>query len=89
MKVPFFVKGLVRGGMAKSYEGKVPLDQAGAIFVKKVADFAAAPGIPLDSQPSIVLVDAGGKLLELYKGEYSEDTLAQISQAVEQYAAAE
>ena len=28
MKVPFFVKGFIRRGMAKDYEGKIPLDQA-------------------------------------------------------------
>ncbi|MGI9290139.1 MAG: hypothetical protein ACR2QG_02550, partial [Gammaproteobacteria bacterium] len=29
LKVPFFVKGIIRGGMAESYEGKLPLNQAG------------------------------------------------------------
>lgn len=37
LKVPFFVKGLVREGMADSYRGKIPLNQASAMFVKDVA----------------------------------------------------
>ena len=52
MKVPFFVKGLIRGGLADSYAGKVPPDQAGAIFVKDIEAFASSAGIALDGQPT-------------------------------------
>jgi hypothetical protein len=85
MKVPFFVKGLIRGGMADSYEGKLPLDQAGAIFIKDIEGFAASAGIELDGQPSIVLVSADGELLELFKGDVSEDRVAAIVAAVNEY----
>ncbi len=82
MKVPWFLKGLIRGGMADSYEGKMPLSQAGAIFIKDLEKFAGSPGIELDSQPTLVLVAPDGKLLEIFKGEVSEDGVTAVGEAV-------
>ncbi|MEJ2139367.1 MAG: hypothetical protein P8Y61_07955 [Gammaproteobacteria bacterium] len=87
MKVPFFVKGLIRGGLADSYEGKVPPDQAGAIFVKDIAAFASSAGIALDGQPTIVLVSANGELLQIFKGEVSEPATQAVASAVASYTA--
>lgn len=83
MKVPWFVKGLIRGGLADDYAGKVPADQAGALFVKNIEKFAAAPGVALDGQPTIILVAANGAFLETFKGEVSEAGVGQVVQAVE------
>jgi len=85
MKVPFFVKGFIRGGMADSYEGKMPLNQAGAIFTKDLEAFAGAPGIALDGQPTLVLVAPDGELIALFKGEVSDDGLAAIGETVAGY----
>ena len=85
MKVPFFVKGLIRGGLADSYEGKLPLNQAGPIYVKDIDKFAQSAGIELDGQPSIVLVSPDGELLELFKGDVSEERVAMIVAAVNKY----
>jgi hypothetical protein len=85
MKVPFFVKGLIRGGMAKDYAGKVPPEQSGAIFVKDLSKFAGSAGIELDGQPTIVLVASDGELLEIFKGEVSEEGVAAVSRAVSDY----
>jgi hypothetical protein len=85
MKVPWFIKGLIRGGMAKSYAGKMPLNQAGAIFLKDLDSFAGAPGIALDGQPTLVLVAPDGELLELFKGEVSDEGVAAIGAAVAGY----
>jgi hypothetical protein len=82
MKVPWFIKGLIRGGMADSYEGKLPLSQAGAIFIKDLEKFAGSPGIELDSQPTLVLVAPDGKLLELFKGEVSDEGVTAVGEAV-------
>lgn len=87
MKVPFFVKGLIRGGLADSYEGKVPPDQAGAIFVKDIEAFASSAGIALDGQPTIVLVSADGELLQIFKGEVSEAATQAVASAVASYTA--
>jgi hypothetical protein len=89
MKVPFFVKGFVRRGMAKDYEGKIPLDQAGPIFIKDVPGFAAEAGIAMDGQPSIVLVQPDGKLLQFFKGEVTEENVAVVSKAVTAYLSVE
>jgi len=89
MKVPFFVKGFIRRGMAKDYEGKIPLDQAGPIFIKDVPGFAAEAGIAMDGQPSIVLVQPDGKLLQLFKGEATDENVTAVSKAVAAYIAAE
>ena len=85
MKVPWFIKRLIRGGMAKSYAGKMPLNQAGAIFIKDLESFAGAPGIALDGQPTLVLVAPDGELLELFKGEVSDEGVAAIGAAVAGY----
>jgi len=85
MKVPFFVKGLVRGGLADSYKGKVPADQAAAIFIKDLQGFAAAPGIELDGKPSLVLVAPNGSLLEVIKGEPTDENVALLEATVDKY----
>jgi len=82
LKVPFFVKGLVRGGMADSYSGKIPLDQASAIFVKDIEIFAKSADIVLDGQPTIILVSPEGELLERFKGPVSTAQLAKVRDAV-------
>ncbi len=85
MKVPFFVKGFIRGGMAEDYAGKIPLSQAGPAFIKDVPGFAAKAGIKLDGQPTIVLVSSDGKLLQLFKGEATEENVAYLSAAIANY----
>ena len=85
MKVPFFVKGFIRGAIAESYEGKLPLNQAGVIFYKKLDEFARAPGIALDGQPTLVLVASDGELLEVFKGEATPENIEAVSAAVATY----
>lgn len=85
MKVPFFVKGFIRGAIAESYEGKLPLNQAGVIFYKKLDEFARAPGIVLDGQPTLVLVAPDGELLEVFKGEATPENIEAVSAAVATY----
>lgn len=89
MKVPFFVKGLIRGGLADSYTGKVPLDQAGALFIKDIDGFAEAAEIPLDGQSTVVLVDADGNLLESFKGKATEENVSAVVAAIATYLPAE
>jgi hypothetical protein len=84
MKVPFFVKGFIRNGMAESYEGKLPLDQAGPIFVK-AKNFAEQAGIAIDGLPTIVLVTPDGVLHEMFKGGPTKARLASVSAAVAAY----
>jgi hypothetical protein len=85
LKVPFFVKGLIRGGMADSYKDKLPLDQAAALFIKDVEGFAKTAGLAVDGQPTIVLVTPDGQLQEIFKGEVSEESLAAVMASVAKY----
>lgn len=70
---PFFVKGIISRALRKSYVDKVPLDQAGVLFVDDLESFAAAANLPLDGQPTIVIADADGKPLQAFKGEATPD----------------
>ncbi|MGI9309152.1 MAG: hypothetical protein ACR2P6_07810 [Gammaproteobacteria bacterium] len=79
---PFFVKGIIAGAMSDSYEGKVPLDQAGVMFIKDLSDFAAAAKIPLDSKPTIIIASAEGVPQDMFKGEVGEDGIAAIKAAI-------
>lgn len=82
---PFFVKGIIRKAMAESYEGKVPLNQAGVLYVKDLEAFAAAAGLALDEQATIVLVTSDGQLHEVFKGEVSAEGVAAIRTAQAAY----
>jgi hypothetical protein len=82
LKVPWLVKGFIRRGMAKDYAGKIPLDQAAPVFVKDVPGFAAEASIAMDGQPSIVLVSPDGELLQLFKGEATDENVALLCAAV-------
>jgi len=79
---PFFVKGIIANAMSESYEGKVPLDQAGVMFIKDLPGFAAAAKIPLDSKPTIVIASADGVPLEMFKGEVSEEGIATVKTTI-------
>lgn len=86
--VPFFVKGIVAGAIRDSYEGKVPLDQAGPIFVGDLSDFAGSARLTLDDQPTIVIADADGVPLQVFRGDVTPEGVAGIAGAVEALLAA-
>lgn len=79
---PFFVKGIIRRALKKSYDGKVPLDQAGVLFVDDLESFAAAANAPLDGEPTIVIADANGKPLQAFKGEATPDAVGALITAI-------
>jgi len=60
---PFFVKGIIANAMSDEYEGKVPLDQAGVIYVDDLNAFADAANVANDGQPTIII--ATGNALPL------------------------
>jgi hypothetical protein len=71
----FLPSGIIRNAMAKSYEEKVPLNQAGVLFVKDLEKFVNSAGIALDDQATVITVDANGRVLAQIKGTYSETQL--------------
>ncbi|MDG2156391.1 MAG: hypothetical protein P8M26_10645 [Gammaproteobacteria bacterium] len=79
---PFFVKGMISGAMSKSYEGRFPMSQAGILYLKDLEDFAAEVELPIDGQPTIVIADASGQPLLLYKGLLSDAGLVSLVEAI-------
>jgi len=79
---PFFVKGIIVGAMRDSYDGKVPLDQSGVLYVDDLGEFAAAAGLTLDDQPTIVITTSDAKPLQTFKGEVSPEGVDEIVAAI-------
>lgn len=79
---PFFVKGVIRRAMRDSYAGKVPLDQAGVLFVDDLDAFAAAAKLTLDGRATIVITSADALPLKAFRGEVSPEGVDEIAQAI-------
>ena len=79
---PWFVKGIIVGAMRDAYEGNVPLDQAGVLYVDDLEAFAAAAQLALDGQPTVVLADTDAKPLRAFKGEVTPAAISEIRAAV-------
>jgi hypothetical protein len=78
----FLPSGIIRNAMAKSYEEKVPLNQAGVLFVKDLEKFVNSAGIALDDQATVITVDSNGRVLTQIKGTYSEAQLASLRESL-------
>ncbi|MDP7093832.1 MAG: hypothetical protein QF580_05320, partial [Gammaproteobacteria bacterium] len=85
IKAPFFVKGVIRRAMRDDYEGNIPLDQSGILFVKDMAKFADAAGLTIDDWPTIVLVAPDGQLLHALKGAPTEAAVDELMDATTPY----
>ena len=83
--VPFFVKGMIVGAMRESYEGRVPLDQSGVLFIKDLDAFAGSAGLTLDDQATIVIVTTDATPLQSFKGVASPQGVDEIVAAIEQF----
>lgn len=84
---PFFVKGLITRGMRKAYDGKVPLDQAGVLFVDDLDAFAAAAGLVVDDRPTIVITAADARKLQVFKGDVTAQLADDVTRAIAGYLA--
>jgi len=80
---PFFVKGIIANAMAESYEGKVPLNQSGVMYLDDLAEFAEESGLVLDEQPTIVIADSNGKPLQMFKGAVTPEGVDEVVAAIE------
>jgi hypothetical protein len=78
----FLPSGIIRNAMADSYKDKVPLSQAGVLFVKDLDTFLSSAGIELDDQATIVIVDPDARVLTQIKGTVSEEKLTALKQAL-------
>lgn len=84
---PFFVKGLITRGMRKEYDGKVPLSQAGVLFVDDLDEFAAASGLTVDDQPTVVITNADARQLRTFKGDLTPEGADDVAQAILEFLA--
>jgi hypothetical protein len=82
---PFFVKGIIRRAMRKEYEGKVPLDQAGVLFVDDLDEFAAAAELIVDDRPTIVLATPDARQLQTFKGDVTPEGADEVANAIAAY----
>lgn len=83
---PWFVKGIIVGAMRDAYEGKVPPDQSGVLYVDDLAAFAAEAQLALDQKPTIVIASAAGPTraapLQVFKGEVSPEGVDAVAAAI-------
>ncbi len=76
---PFFVKGLIRRGIAKDYEGLLPPEQGAVLFVKDIQRFADAANVLLDGQPTVVIYSESQGALAVYRGEATDAVVQEIA----------
>ena len=79
---PFFVKGIIRNAMGEVYEGVVPANQGGVLYLDDLDAFAKSAGLTVDEQATIVLTSAKGKPIEVFKGPVSEEGLQSLTKAL-------
>lgn len=84
IEAPRFVQGIIRKGIAKSYENIVPSDKAAVIFIKDTENFAAQARIPLDDQATVVLILPDKTIAGFVKGGPSGQSLSRLSELLTQ-----
>lgn len=60
---PFFVHGLIRNGLGRSYPAFVDPGRVLVIFVNRADSLAAALGVNIDSQGTWLLISPTGQVL--------------------------
>lgn len=80
--VPFFVKGIVRRGIAKTYRDVLAPQHGAVLYVKDLERFAAAAGLPLDGEPTVALYDPQQGLTEVFRGPVSPAGIAAVEAAL-------
>lgn len=80
--VPFFVKGAIRGGIAKTYAPLVGSDRIAVVFISDAETFFEQAGIPIDAEPTLALVAKNGTILGFLKGGVTEENLRKLEELV-------
>ncbi len=83
---PRFIRGAIRRAMRRTFADRVPNDRAAMLFVDDSAAFAAAAGLTLDDEPTLVLADAAGQPRWLFKGGPDDANTAALRRALEVFA---
>lgn len=75
---PFFVKGVIRRAIAKSYVDLVPSEQGAVLYVKDLQRFAELAGLPADGQPTVLAWTPADGVLAAWRGTVSESAVTEI-----------
>ncbi|MEA5031665.1 MAG: hypothetical protein VB025_05925 [Sphaerochaeta sp.] len=75
---PGFIQGVIRRGIAKSYEGVVDADKAAVLFIKNARKFSEESAIPIDNQATLVVVRSNGSIAGFVKGLPSAHSLEKL-----------
>jgi len=75
---PGFIQGVIRRGIAKSYDGQVDADKAAVLFFKSARKFSEESTIPIDDQATLVVVQANGTIAGYVKGLPSAQSLGKL-----------
>ncbi len=86
---PFFVKGLIRRGIAKDYVDLLPPEQGAVLFVDDAQAFAAAAGLELNGQPTVMIYRPGQGVLAVQRGEVRAEAIAELADLLENSASRE
>ncbi|MGE4583649.1 MAG: hypothetical protein AB7C91_03290 [Sphaerochaeta sp.] len=80
---PFFVRGAIRKGIAEGYEPQLSGQEGGVVFLSDTRQFINDAGIPIDGQPTLVVVDPDGSIRGYVKGTYRQQNLQALSLLLE------
>jgi len=75
---PGFIQGVIRRGIAKSYEGLIDDDKAAVLFIKSARKFSEESAIPIDDQATLVVVRSNGSIAGFVKGLPSTQSLGTL-----------
>nr|WP_319474219.1 hypothetical protein [uncultured Sphaerochaeta sp.] len=75
---PFFVRGAIRRGLAESFEGLIEPEQGGVLFLSKAEKFAKQAEIPIDGEPTVVVVSTDGTITGYVKGQVNSLSLSTL-----------
>lgn len=78
IEAPGFVHGLIRRGIAKSYEDHVADNQAAVLFIQDTNEFAEIAAIPIDDRATMAYVLSDGTIAGFVKGEPSAESLREL-----------
>ncbi|WP_321300948.1 hypothetical protein [uncultured Sphaerochaeta sp.] len=76
---PFFVRGAIRRGLAGSFEGLIDPERGGVLFLSKAEKFAEQAEIPIDGEPTLVVVSTDGTITGYVKGEVNSFALSTLA----------
>lgn len=79
---PFFVKGVIRRGIAKNYADLLPPEQGAVLYIKDMAKFAAAAGVPADGKPTLIVYTPADGAVATVRGDVSPEGIEAVRMAL-------